>query len=190
MDAIITVMELETLAARFVGRKRIQQAFSQFSKQQQCPLLADQQASPAIISHTEKVLASVFGEVSAKLVLTSALQGRNMQLEDVATIVDEASEMFDFSRGLLQGAIEHISQGIAVVDKQLRLVAWNQRYLELFTFPAELIQVGRPIADVIRYNAQQGLCGEEILNCMWPNEFNIYNKEPPILRHGCALMVR
>ncbi|PSW32047.1 hypothetical protein C9J21_13690 [Photobacterium phosphoreum] len=160
MDAIITVMELETLAARFVGRKRIQQAFSQFSKQQQCPLLADQQASPAIISHTEKVLASVFGEVSAKLVLTSALQRQHMRLEDVATIVDEASEMFDFSRGLLQGAIEHISQGIAVVDKQLRLVAWNQRYLELFTFPAELIQVGRPIADVIRYNAQQGLCGE------------------------------
>lgn len=82
-----------------------------------------------------------------------------MQLEEVATIVDEASELFDFSRGLLQGAIEHINQGIAVVDKQLRLVAWNQRYLELFTFPAGLIQVGRPIADVIRYNAQQGLCG-------------------------------
>ncbi len=160
MDAIITVMELEILAARFVGRKRIQQAFSQFSQQQQCQLLADQQASPAIIAHTEKVLASVFGEVSAKLVLTSALRGRDMQLEDVATIVNEASEMFDFSRGLLQGAIEHINQGIAVVDKQLRLVAWNQRYLELFTFPAGLIQVGRPIADVIRYNAQQGLCGE------------------------------
>ena len=160
MDAIITVMELEILAARFVGRKRIQQAFSQFSQQQQCQLLADQQASPAIIAHTEKVLASVFGEASAKLVLTSALRGRDMQLEDVATIVNEASEMFDFSRGLLQGAIEHINQGIAVVDKQLRLVAWNQRYLELFTFPAGLIQVGRPIADVIRYNAQQGLCGE------------------------------
>ncbi|WP_159203022.1 PAS domain-containing protein, partial [Klebsiella pneumoniae] len=47
----------------------------------------------------------------------------------------------------------------AVVDKQLRLVAWNQRYLELFEFPPGLIQVGRPIADVIRHNAQQGLCG-------------------------------
>jgi len=60
---------------------------------------------------------------------------------------------------LLQGAIEHIGQGIAVVDKQLRLVAWNQRYLELFDFPLGLIQVGRPIADVIRHNAEQGLCG-------------------------------
>ncbi|MCF1549928.1 PAS domain-containing protein, partial [Escherichia coli] len=31
--------------------------------------------------------------------------------------------------------------------------------LELFHFPAGLIQVGRPIADFIRHNAQQGLCG-------------------------------
>lgn len=82
-----------------------------------------------------------------------------MQLEEVATIVDEASELYHFSRGLLQGAIEHIGQGIAVVDKQLRLVAWNRRYLELFSFPTGLIQVGRPIADVIRHNAEQGLCG-------------------------------
>lgn len=105
MDAQITVRELELLAARFVGRKRIQHAFAQFSKQQQCQLVAEQQASPAMILHTEQVLASVFGKLSAKLVLTSALQGRDMQLEDVATIVDEASEIFDFSRGLLQGAI-------------------------------------------------------------------------------------
>ena len=159
MDAQITVGELELLAARFVGRKRIQHAFTQFSQQHPCQLVAEQQASPAIILHTEQVLASVFGELSAKLVLTSALQGRDMKLEDVATIVDEASEIFDFSRGLLQGAIEHISQGIAVVDNQLRLVAWNQRYLELFSFPVGLIQVGRPIADVIRHNANQGLCG-------------------------------
>ncbi|PSW22363.1 hybrid sensor histidine kinase/response regulator [Photobacterium swingsii] len=155
----VTVGELEMLAARFVGRKRARKAFRQFTEQHRGSLAPEQQASAALIRHTERVLAGVFGASSARLVLTSALKGRNMQLEEVATIVDEASELFDFSRGLLQGAIEHINQGIAVVDKQLRLVAWNQRYLELFTFPAGLIQVGRPIADVIRYNAQQGLCG-------------------------------
>jgi Na+/proline symporter/signal transduction histidine kinase len=155
----VTVAELEMLAARFVGRKRVHHAFRQFAEQHQDPLLPQQQASGVLIRHTERVLAGVFGASSARLVLTSALQGRNMQLEEVATIVDEASELFDFSRGLLQGAIEHISQGITVVDKQLRLVAWNQRYLELFTFPPGLIQVGRPIADVIRHNAMEGLCG-------------------------------
>ncbi|KJY84197.1 histidine kinase [Vibrio galatheae] len=155
----VTVGELEMLASRFVGRQRVRTAFRHYWQQQRETLLPNQQAPSTLIRHTERVLAGVFGASSAKLVLTSALQGRNMQLEEVATIVDEASELYDFSRGLLQGAIEHIGQGIAVVDKQLRLVAWNQRYLELFTFPAGLIQVGRPIADVIRHNAQQGLCG-------------------------------
>lgn len=156
----VTVIELEMLAAKFVGRQRIRQAFTQFATQHQSSLIPHQQASPAMILHTERVLAGVFGSSSSKLVLTSALQCRNMRLDDVATIVDEASELFDFSRGLLQGAIEHISQGIAVVDKQLQLVAWNQRYLELFSFPVGLIQVGQPIAEIIRYNAEQGLCGE------------------------------
>ena len=155
----VTVAELEMLAARFVGRKRIRHAFRQFGEQRHEALLPQQQAPSTLIRHTERVLAGVFGASSARLVLTSALQGRKMQLEEVATIVDEASELFDFSRGLLQGAIEHISQGIAVVDKQLRLVAWNQRYTEMFTFPPGLIQVGRPIADVIRHNAELGLCG-------------------------------
>ncbi|MCG9783416.1 hybrid sensor histidine kinase/response regulator [Vibrio brasiliensis] len=155
----VTVGELEMLASRFVGRQRVRNAFRQYWQQQRETMLPNQQAPSTLIRHTERVLAGVFGASSAKLVLTSALQGRNMQLEEVATIVDEASELYDFSRGLLQGAIEHIGQGIAVVDKQLRLVAWNQRYLELFTFPAGLIQVGRPIADVIRHNAEQGLCG-------------------------------
>lgn len=155
----VSVAELEMLTSRFVGRKRARQAFQIFWSQQSETLLPQQQASAPLIRHTERVLAGVFGASSARLVLTSALRGRNMQLEEVATIVDEASELYDFSRGLLQGAIEHVSQGIAVVDKQLRLVAWNQRYLELFYFPPGLIQVGRPIADIIRHNAQQGLCG-------------------------------
>lgn len=155
----VSVAELEMLASRFVGRKRARMAFQLFWSQQPETQLPQQQASAPLIRHTERVLAGVFGASSARLVLTSALQGRNMQLEEVAAIVDEASELYDFSRGLLQGAIEHVSQGIAVVDKQLRLVAWNQRYLELFDFPPGLIQVGRPIADIIRHNAQQGLCG-------------------------------
>ena len=82
-----------------------------------------------------------------------------MQLEDVVRIADEASEVLQFNRALLQGAIENISQGISVVDQSLRLVAWNRRYLELFNYPDGLISVGRPIADIIRYNAERGLCG-------------------------------
>ncbi|MFD2175962.1 hybrid sensor histidine kinase/response regulator [Veronia pacifica] len=155
----VTIGELELLASRFVGRKRMRNSLELYARQRGEILNTNAQASTGLIRHTERVLAGVFGTSSAKLVLSSALQGRNMQLEEIATIVDEASELFDFNRGLLQGAIEHISQGISVVDRQLRLVAWNQRYIELFRFPRDFIQVGRPIADVIRFNAERGLCG-------------------------------
>jgi signal transduction histidine kinase/CheY-like chemotaxis protein len=117
------------------------------------------QASAELIAHTERLLAGVFGTSSARLVLASALQGRNMQLEEIATIVDEASDVFRFNRGLLQGAIEHMGQGISVVDRELKLVAWNRRYIDLFHYPPGLIQAGRSIEEIIRYNAEQGLCG-------------------------------
>lgn len=148
------------LAARFVGSSRVKRAFGRFAGERGGTLAPQMQASAELIAHTERLLAGVFGTSSARLVLASALQGRNMQLEEIATIVDEASDMFRFNRGLLQGAIEHMGQGISVVDRELRLVAWNRRYIELFSYPPGLIQVGRSIEEIIRYNAGQGLCGQ------------------------------
>lgn len=58
-------------------------------------------------------------------------------------------------------SLEHLPQGVSVVDAQLRLVAWNQRYAELFRYPPDLLQVGRPIEDLIRYNARRGLLGDD-----------------------------
>ncbi|WP_279501184.1 hybrid sensor histidine kinase/response regulator [Aeromonas veronii] len=158
-QARVSVKELEMLAARFVGSSRVKRAFGRFAGEHGGTLAPQMQASAELIAHTERLLAGVFGTSSARLVLASALQGRNMQLEEIATIVDEASDVFRFNRGLLQGAIEHIGQGISVVDRELRLVAWNRRYIELFHYPPGLIQAGRPIEEIIRYNAQQGLCG-------------------------------
>jgi len=155
----ISVAELEILAARFVGAGRVRRSFARFARQQDRELEPQQQAGPALIEHTELLLAGVFGASSARLVLASALHGKKMQLAELATIVDEASEVLQFNRGLLQGAIEHINQGISVIDHNLQLVAWNRRYLELFEFPPGLVRVGRPIEDIIRYNAARGLCG-------------------------------
>lgn len=55
--------------------------------------------------------------------------------------------------------LEHLPQGVSVVDAQLRLIAWNTRYQEMFQFPNELMQVGRPIEDFFRHNARKGWLG-------------------------------
>jgi len=155
----VQVEDLMHLAARFVGEERARQSFMRFSHLQDRPFNPAQNADTEWIAHTERLLAGVLGASSTRAVVRAAIEGREMQVEDVVRIVDEASEVLQFNRALLQGAIENITQGISVVDQSLRLVAWNRRYLELFEYPEDLIGVGRPIADIIRYNAERGLCG-------------------------------
>ncbi len=42
----------------------------------------------------------------------------------------------------------------------MRLVAWNRRYQQLFGYPDGMLYVGRPVADLIRCNAERGEMGE------------------------------
>jgi Na+/proline symporter/signal transduction histidine kinase len=155
----VQINDLQQLAARFVGEERARQSFLRFAYRQGKGFSPNQNADGEWIAHTERLLAGVLGASSTRAVVKAAIEGREMQLEDVVRIADETSEVLQFNRALLQGAIENITQGISVVDQSLKLVAWNRRYLELFNYPDGLISVGRPIADIIRYNAERGLCG-------------------------------
>src|SRR3546814_13493194 len=99
----------------------------------------------------ERELAAVLGSASARLLLDAARRQAGPDLDTVAAIVGEASQDLRFNQRVLEGALENMSQGISVVDAQLRLVAWNRRYAELFDFPQELLRLGRPIADLRRW---------------------------------------
>ena len=80
----------------------------------------------------------------------------------MAELLDETSQELRFSRQLLQATMENVTQGISVVDAQMRIVAWNRRYLEMFGYPDGMVYVGRPVADLIRWNAEQGEMGPAI----------------------------
>lgn len=94
---------------------------------------------------------------------------RRSRRELEAVLQQHARELRSAQNGLLQAAqqadsglsrsLEHLPQGVVIIDAELRLVAWNSRYLELFRFPPELVAVGRPIEDLFRYNARRGLLG-------------------------------
>ncbi|CAM3643792.1 hybrid sensor histidine kinase/response regulator [Halomonas sp. AOP12-C2-37] len=154
-----TVGDLKVLCERFLGASQVGRAFEDYARRTGKPLDDGTRASIDIIQFTERFLASVLGASSARIVVNSALQGRGIGISDVISIVDEASQVLEFNRALLQATIENINQGISVVDQNLRLVVWNQRYLELFRFPDHLIRVGAPIDRIFRYNAHNSEYG-------------------------------
>lgn len=102
----------------------------------------------AIEARLEHELAAVLGSASARLLLHTAQQQAGPDLDTVAAIVGEVSQDLRFNQRLLEAALENMSQGISVVDAQLRLVAWNRRYVEMFGFPEALLRVGAPVSEL------------------------------------------
>ncbi|MEC8916533.1 MAG: NahK/ErcS family hybrid sensor histidine kinase/response regulator [Pseudomonadota bacterium] len=154
-----TMGDLKVLCERFLGKSQVERAFEDYARRNAKPMDNNTRASIDVIQFTERLLASVLGASSSRIVVNSALQGRGIGISDVISIVDEASQVLEFNRALLQATIENINQGIGVVDQNLNLVVWNQRYLEIFRFPDNLIRVGTPMEKVFRYNAHNGEYG-------------------------------
>ena len=166
-NRLLDYRELELLASRFVGIEKASTSFSEFQSQHVINKNNNNAYNQLLRHHTESILASVMGTSSARLVLSSALDGRDIALDEVAALVEDASnQQQEFSQNLLRSAIENASEGISIVDHELKLVAWNKKYLDLFDYPKELIFVGSPIESLIRCNVERGLCGPGDINQM------------------------
>ncbi|KQM84777.1 histidine kinase [Sphingomonas sp. Leaf22] len=140
--------ELTRLVARFVGEER---AVAELGEGSHVDARAARRA--------ERLVAQVVGVSSSRRLIASALSGAALRAEDVARMLDESGQSLQFSKRLLAATLEHIDPGVSVVDAELNLVAWNQRYLDLFGFPPGMIRIGAPIADAIAFNAVRGDCG-------------------------------
>jgi len=154
------VGDLETVAARIIGPVAARQALTEYAAQlgQAVPKPAEP-ADRGLLQHFERVLAGSIGASSARVVLTHALKRKGLEVDEVAELLDETSQEIRFSRQLLQATMENVMQGISVVDAQLRIVAWNRRYLEMFGYPEGMVSIGRPVAELMRWNAALGELG-------------------------------
>ncbi len=148
--------DLRDLMVRFLGAAAAKRSFSDLATQMGQPLKDDDPVSPLLAREVERRLAGAIGSSSAQGVIAVALSGDSRGPEDVKRLLDEAAQAVQFSRELLQSALDNVEQGISVIDADLRLVAWNWRYLEMFKFPPNFIHVGKPIAEVLKLNAQRG----------------------------------
>jgi histidine kinase len=88
--------------------------------------------------------------------LETVLQQHAQELRTAQDGIVQAAQQADTG---LSRSLEHLPQGVVIIDAQLNLVAWNSRYLELFRYPPELVRVGAPIEALLRYNAKRGLLG-------------------------------
>ena len=156
----IEVEQLQTMMYPLVGEERTEEKWRAFEQRVGHRLLPTDQAPRFAVFEIESDLAAIIGAVSAHRAIELLKSHQPLELKDFVSLVGGSSRQLQFSQTLLQTTLETIPQGISVVDKDLRLVAWNQQYQKLFDYPKRLLYVGCDIEKIYHYNAMRGYLGD------------------------------
>ncbi|MEH6588040.1 MAG: PAS domain-containing hybrid sensor histidine kinase/response regulator [Halioglobus sp.] len=157
--SLIRVSQLQALLPPFMEPEELQNMWLQFEDSYQQRLLPGDRAPVFVVNRVESVLARIIGATSAHQAMEQLERSQQLEYSDLAGMVTDASRLHTFNRELLQTTVESLVQGVSVVDKELRLVAWNTRYEEMFHYPPRFLYVGCPIERVYRFNAERGILG-------------------------------
>ena len=154
--ASATVEELIATVARYLGEERTRDSFASFAATRRIDLTPAAEADFELLQYAEYLLASAIGAATSRLVLSLVLRKRTVSTKAALKLLDDANAAIHYNREILQTALDHVRQGIAVFDKDLTLVCWNRQFGDIFDLPHELTRVGIALADILRHIAEHG----------------------------------
>ena len=149
----INQSDLSTMLTQFLGESATEKLLDDEPR----PELV--YVSHKLLDRAEQALSGVVGVGSARALLTSLSSGENLGVEDVVNIFEETTRTLQFNQDMLLASFESISSAISVVNAELKIVAWNKRYEQMFNYPEGMLRVGRPAEDLVRFNAERGMLG-------------------------------
>jgi Na+/proline symporter/nitrogen-specific signal transduction histidine kinase len=121
---IVTIGDLKALVERFMGASRANAEFSAYTGKRSATLDNEVIADSAMVGFAEHLLAGALGAASARVMISSIVQGEALRIEDVMEILDEASEVMEYSRRLEEKSrqLEAASEELRAANKQLKEV--------------------------------------------------------------------
>ena len=152
----VTVAELTQTVARYLGEARTRAAFENFAAANRISLEPGDEADFRLMRYAEHILASAIGAASSRLVLSLLLRKRTLSTKSALKLLDDANAAIQYNREILQTALDHVRQGIAVFDKEQQLICWNRQFGDILDLPPSLIRAGINLADLLRFNARRG----------------------------------
>ncbi len=114
--------------ARYLGEARTRSSFESFAATRRISLQPQLEADVQLLRYAEHQLASAIGAASSRLVLSLLLRKRTVSTQAALKLLDDANAAIHYNREILQTALDHVRQGIAVYDKEMRLVCWNRQF--------------------------------------------------------------
>jgi diguanylate cyclase (GGDEF)-like protein len=157
--------------------------------------LEDELASVLIQDETTRLSHLTDGRVIETRTLRVGTGGWLTEHKDITSQVQSESALQDRNH-LLDAVLDHMAHGLCAFDDQLKLIAVNARYLEMYRLTYEDARPGTPIVELMRGSIARGvhvpgISAEEMLVDF--KKRLIDNKEPELHRHladGRVISVR
>ena len=76
--------------------------------------------------------------------LSLLLRKRTVSANAALQLLDDSHAALHYNREILQTALNHVRQGIAVFNADLQLICSNRQFGEMLGLPPRLVQIGSP----------------------------------------------
>jgi signal transduction histidine kinase len=119
-----TLADLEALLARFLGAERAQAALTDYARRRGLASAAGIPAGAAFVRFVETELAGAIGGASARIMVASAVKEDVLSIDEMRTMLDEASQVIAYSHRL-----QEKSKELEAATAELRTA--NERLQEL-----------------------------------------------------------
>lgn len=152
----VTVQDLLSTVAQYLGPERAQLSFETFATRHRISLERTAPADFQLLRHAEHLIASSIGAASSRLVLSLLLRKRAVSAKAALKLLDDAHAALHFNREMLQTALNHVRQGIAVFNPELQLITSNRQFGEILDLPAQYTQIGIPLTEILEFIGRRG----------------------------------
>src|SRR6201994_3509400 len=147
----VTVQDIQNTVAQYLGPDRAPPSFEAFAASRNVRFAASAPADFELLQHAEHLIASSIGAASSRLVMSLLLRKRTVSAKAALKLLDDSHAAMHFNREILQTALNHVRQGIAVFDTDLQLICSNQQFSELLRLPPHLVQIGIPLREILEF---------------------------------------
>lgn len=147
----VTVQDLLSTVAQYLGPERALESFETFAFRHRVNIERGAPADFQLLRHAEHLIASSIGAASSRLVMSLLLRKRAVSAKAALKLLDDAHAALHFNREMLQTALNHVRQGIAVFNPELNLITSNRQFGEILDLSAQLAQIGIPLAEILEF---------------------------------------
>ncbi len=147
----VTVQDIQSTVAQYLGPDRARDAFEAFAAGHPGGLDPAAPADFELLQHAERLIASSIGAASSRLVMSLLLRKRTVSAKAALKLLDDSHAALHFNREILQTALNHVRQGIAVFDADLQLICSNAQFGEILALPPHLVQLGIPLQEILEF---------------------------------------